>query len=130
MDAADEGAMTVAAAPARPPKTKQPVAREIVEQIIRWSIEGNREADLRESIKTHWPKQNVRAALVAAYAELAATAQIPRDTAIGWGFSATMEVFRKCMEIGDMQGALRASRQIIELADKYGVDPNLPGASK
>lgn len=98
------------------------VSPERVEQVLKWMIAGNRDADITAAIMSEWPGQDPDTALKAATDKLILTSQIPRDAAIGWCYEATQEIYRKAAEIGDLAAALRAIKLLSELAEKYGTE--------
>jgi len=87
-----------------------------VEQTVRWFITGARDADILEAIETTWPGQPWEPLIAAAVEQLAASAAFDRKVVRGWCFEATKDLFRRMTEIGDFAGALRAVKQMAELA--------------
>lgn len=99
-------------APADPP----PVDPARVDQTVRWLLTGARDADVLEAIRTTWPDQALPPLLQAAVESLAKSAEFDATVVRGWCFEATKDVYRRMLEIGDLVGALRALKQLAELA--------------
>lgn len=87
-----------------------------IEQAIRWILEGQREFDVIEAIKETWPDQDPVALFAECGAHFASAAAFNQAVIVGWCFAATMDVYRRMLAVGDLVGALRAIRQLRELA--------------
>ena len=87
-----------------------------VEQTVRWLLTGARDAEVIEAIQSTWPDQELRPLLAAAADQLAESGKFEALVVRGWCFEATKELYRKMVEIGDFSGALRAVKQLRELA--------------
>jgi hypothetical protein len=96
--------------------TAPPVDPARVEQTVRWLISGARDADVLEAIQTTWPDQALQPLITAAIEQLAASAEFDREVLLGFCFEATKDLYRRMTEIGDFAGALRAIKQLRELA--------------
>jgi hypothetical protein len=111
------------AAATPPPETVPP---ERVEHVVRWFLTGNRPADIIASISAEWPDQPLRPLLKAAADDLARDAGIKQDVLFGWCLQASREVYRRMLDIGDLVGALRAIKQIADLAKAIPPPPEQP----
>lgn len=87
-----------------------------VEQIAKWILTGAREADVREAIAQTWPERDARPLIAAAIAEFSQAGQVSRAAVRGFAFEATKDLYRQMREIGDFAGALRALKQLVDLA--------------
>lgn len=106
----------------KPPDTSSAISCEPsvdparVEQTVKWLLTGARDADVVEAIRTTWPDQALPPLLAAAVEGLAASAEFDRSVVRGWCFEATKDLYRRMTEIGDFAGALRAVKQLADLA--------------
>lgn len=96
--------------PAKPPP-RDPLA-----QILQWVLAGASERDIREAIAAIYPESDPPALLAAVMGDLEKSADCSFDVILGFCFEATRELYRRMVEIGDFPGALRAVKQIAELA--------------
>lgn len=87
-----------------------------VEQISKWILTGNRDADVLEAIQTTWPGRDPGPLIATAIASFAAAGQVNRAAVRGFAFEATKDLYRQMREIGDFAGALRALKQLVDLA--------------
>jgi hypothetical protein len=98
---------------AKPPRDPEPLQ---VEQVVRWMLSGSRDADILAGIAATFPGQPIEPLIAAAVDELAKSAETDADVVKGWCFEATKELYRRMLDIGDLVGALRAVKQLMELA--------------
>lgn len=103
---------------------------ERVEAVLRWMIAGNRDADILTSIVEAWPDQAIAPLITAAVDQLEKSADFDSRVMIGWAFEATKEIYRRMVETGDLVGALRAVRQLTDLAEKHGGEGQGEGAAE
>jgi hypothetical protein len=85
-------------------------------QIVRWIIEGASESDIVEAIEAKFPGNKPAPLIVAAVKRLEESAETSRYLAKGFAIEATRDIYRRALEIGDHQTALRAIKQLHELA--------------
>jgi len=85
-------------------------------QVVSWIVAGHSQADIKESIAKLWPRAKSRPLIVAAVKEIAAASEEDPDLIVGFALTATREIYRKAMEVGDHQTALRALKQLKELS--------------
>lgn len=93
-----------------------PVDPERVEQIVRLILQGKRDFDVVRYIRRAWPDQDPAQLLISCGAHFQQQADFKPAVILGWCFSATMEVYRRMLEEGDLMGALRAIKQLRELS--------------
>lgn len=100
----------VVAAPASPVETGR------VEQVITWLVAGHSEHNVVEAVQHHWPDQNMRDLMLAVVGRLKKTGEWSGPAVRGWCFEAAKDLYRRMVEIGDFAGALRAVKQIYDMA--------------
>ncbi len=93
-----------------------------VEVVLRWIIEGQTDGDILESAKQLWPELNPEDIYEQAVTKVSDASKVTPSIIIGWCFMARRELYRKMYEIGDFNGALRATEKIETLV-KYLNDP-------
>ncbi len=87
-----------------------------VEQIAKWVLTGAREADVLEAVAATWPGRDARPLIAEALASFSASGLVDRAMVRGFAFEATKDLYRQMREIGDFAGALRALKQLVDLA--------------
>lgn len=108
-----EATETPAEVPATVPPQVDPTR---VEQVLAWLIEGHREHHVVEAVVHHWPDQNVRDLMFAIVDRLKKAGSWSPGAVRGWCFEAAKDLYRRMVEIGDFAGALRAVKQIHDMA--------------
>lgn len=91
---------------------------ERVEQTVKWLLTGSRDADVVEAIRAHWPGQELQPLVTAAMQQLIEAGETEASAVRGWCFEATKSLYAQMVAIGDFAGALRAVKQLYELAGK------------
>jgi hypothetical protein len=93
---------------------------EQIEQVRQWLIDGHRDHSIIESTRTTWPEWSAdpMPLISAALDQIAKSADFDSATLAGWCFEATKDVHRRMIESGDYAGALRAIRQLADMAAK------------
>jgi hypothetical protein len=89
-----------------------------VDQVFKWILSGATENDVLEAIAQAWPDEKAKPLIVAAIDQLRKAAQFDPDLVLGFCFESTRDLYRRMVEIGDFPGALRAVKQLAELAAK------------
>ena len=97
----------------------KPPATTAQEQTLIWLIEGIREGDIRQALRTAYPKANPDALLNQAADHFQTVAEADPEVVRGWALEAFRELYRKMYEIGDFTGALRAAKELL----KYAMHP-------
>lgn len=87
-----------------------------VEQVRKWIVEGASKHDIDEAISTTFPGADGQQLLTTAVSRINISAYVGVDTIRGWCLEAYREVYRRAMESGDNGTALRAVKQILEMA--------------
>jgi hypothetical protein len=89
-----------------------------VRQIVGWIIAGQAEPDIRDAIAATWPDAKPRPLIVAALKQLAKAGEPDMNLVRGFAIEGTREIYRKALEVADHQTALRALKQLVDLAGK------------
>ncbi len=97
-----------------------------IEQVLQWVIDGNRDAEILGSIIAQWPDQEPFALVNAAMVRLKESADFQHDVLTGWCFEATRAVYRRMLEMGDLNGALKAIKQMHDLNRSHGKKDDVP----
>jgi pterin-4a-carbinolamine dehydratase len=102
------------------PPLNQPT-NEQLQQVQDWILQGNSEHLIRESIADEFPDASPVALITGVlnhFVEVASLNEVALLGTYGWCLEASKEMYRRMVEIGDYAGALRAIKQIKELADQ------------
>lgn len=86
-----------------------------------WILLGNSEHVIRESIESEFPDADPLQLITGVMNHFLQVATLKPEglvTTYGWCLEATKETYRRLMDIGDYAGALKAIRQIKDLADQ------------
>ena len=92
-------------------------SKEPLDQVRLWFAEGATEAEVIESIAAHWPDADAAELVAGAFSKLGEIGRSDQDALCGWCMEATALCYRKMYEMGDYPGALRAIKQIRDLAE-------------
>jgi hypothetical protein len=105
-------------APAEPAPSPASLASEAarINQVWHWILEGATEFDILEAMQQAWPEADHAALLIGAVNKIRESSRLDPTTVLGFCVEATRDLFRRMVEIGDFAGALRAIRQLRELA--------------
>ena len=87
-------------------------------QVVKWILTGATEHDITEAIRQSWPDEDAAPLLVDAIGQLQKAADFDPATVLGFCFEATRHLYQRMVEIGDFAGALRAVKQLAEIAAK------------
>ena len=85
-------------------------------QVLHWILEGATEYDILEAMQQAWPDGSHASILLGAIEKIRESSRLDPTTVRGFCVEATRDLFRRINEIGDFPGALRAIRQLRELA--------------
>lgn len=86
--------------------------------MFQWILTGASEHQIKEAIDNAWPGQEAQPLIVAAVDELRKSGDFETGVIRGWCFEASRDLYRKMTEIGDFAGALRAVKQILQMAGR------------
>jgi len=88
-----------------------------VATVLAWIVSGASEYEIVETIRKHWPSEKSRPLIAEAMKRIAATGTKPDLASVhGWALEATRRVYQVALETGDTATALRAVKQLEELA--------------
>jgi len=106
---------TARGTPAR--TAKAPVhTPEMLDKLRQWIVSGETEHQISERIAATWVNVKPQPLIVAALQAMADNAAVNVDLVYGWCFEATREIHRRAIEAEDYPTALRAVKQLIDLA--------------
>jgi len=94
---------------------------EQLRQVQEWILQGQSEHAIRDSIATEFPGTDPLQLVTGVMDHFLRVATIDHRalvTTYGWCLEATKETYRRILETGEYAGALRAIKQIKELADQ------------
>lgn len=86
-----------------------------VPKIYAMVLEGSTRADIEEAAPQLFPRMNVARLLDHAMQSFADVADQPTDVIGGWCLESSRDLYRKMVEVGDYDGALRAVKQVTEV---------------
>jgi hypothetical protein len=89
-----------------------------IAQVFGWIVAGAAEHEIAEAIAANWPDAKAKPLIVAAMKRIAAGADADPGTVRGWCIEATRLIYQRAVEAGDLATALRAIRQLHDLAGK------------
>lgn len=98
----------------------------MVAAIVKWMTSGLSEHDIAEQVRTAFPDADPAALLEGAVAHLVTVGTIGPEglqATFGWALEATKDLFQKCVAAKDFPTALRAVKQIKELAEQAATLP-------
>ena len=84
-------------------------------------IEGHRVEDITAAITVQWPKQNTQKLISQAVEKFALTSQCDRKVLIGWAFEAYREIYRQLLLAGNLEGAMKAVKELTALEAKHRI---------
>ena len=87
-----------------------------VHQVLTWIVAGTSQYDIEQTIAQAWPDAKTQPLIIAAMKQIAAAADDEPEVLRGWAIEATREIYRRALEVGDLQTALRALKQTVELS--------------
>jgi hypothetical protein len=93
-------------------------AADPLREAVKWIVAGNSEPDVLDAIAATFPDAKARPLIVRAIEYIAKQGKPDVQLVRGFAIEGTREIYRKCLEVGDHQTALRALKQLMELAEK------------
>jgi len=89
---------------------------EQLHQVYSWILAGASEHEIVEAARQQWPDLDARPLILCAADELAKAGDADPAILYGWCIESTRELYQRMREIGDFAGALRAVKQLHDLA--------------
>ena len=83
-----------------------------------WILSGASEHDIRDAIAKEWPEADAAPLIVSAVTAFEKAGEFNVGVVAGFCFEAYRELYRKMVEAGDYQGALKAVKLISDLAGR------------
>lgn len=87
-----------------------------VAQVMRWVIEGKSADDIQQSIGEHWPAINQHELTAQVVKRLQDAGEFDPTLVRGMCLEATREIYSRALDTADLPTALRAIRQLWEMA--------------
>jgi hypothetical protein len=78
-------------------------------------LEGHSKADIVEAIPALFPSLDAGDLIAQAIDSFAVIASEPRASLLGWCLEASRILYRKCIEVGDFNGALACVKEVHRL---------------
>src|SRR5689334_14325373 len=85
-------------------------------QVVKWVVTGMSEAEILEALKANWPEEDGKPLILQSLKKIAKSANPDGDLILGFAIEGTRAVYQKAMEAGDNNAALRALKQLVDLA--------------
>lgn len=85
---------------------------------LHWLVEGHDEAHIRDALAAEFPGCRPDEVLMAAGNELAADARCSPSVLKGWALRCYRELYRRCLDIGDFDGARKILKEMVCLATR------------
>ena len=79
-------------------------------------VEGHRSENIVEYIRKTYPNESIEELLNAAGEYFSGLSEADPKVIAGWCFDATRELYQRMIAVGDFTGALRAVKQLRDLA--------------
>ena len=89
---------------------------ELTQQVVRLMLEGHSLSDVIEYMQSTQKNLTTQQASEWAFAWFEQAADIPEKSRIGWCIEAYRELYRRMVEIGDFNGAVRCVSEISKLS--------------
>lgn len=89
---------------------------EPLQQVIQWIVSGFSQADIEQAIAHTWPRKQARPLIVQAMTRIADSADPEPAIVRGFAIEGTRTIYQRAMSMGDLQTALRALKQLVDLA--------------
>jgi hypothetical protein len=87
-----------------------------MQQVMTWILEGNSSEAIEEAISETWTGENPEPLILSAMSALNRSATTLRANAADWCLESLRFLYQKQVEIGEYAGAMRAVKQICDLA--------------
>jgi len=91
---------------------------EQITSVYRWILAGVTEAEVLAAIAKQWPDAEARPIIFAAVAEFQRAGNFDGNAVLGFCYEATRELYRKFLKEEDLHGALKAIKQMSDIAEK------------
>lgn len=89
-----------------------------VDRVVRWVLAGATEAEILAAIDKEWPEANTKALIAAAFALFREAGDFDGQAVLGFCYEATREVYRQALKEKNWALALKAVKQMSDIAEK------------
>lgn len=107
-------------------ENQQGIARKLAADVVREAhrllVDGHSDDDVRESLASRFPGVDARAAVVAAADRMSQAAGCDRRVVVGFAMEGFREVYRRSLECGDLNNAIKAMKELVSLARSTEAD--------
>lgn len=107
-----------AAADLAEPKARAAARAQMIASVLDWILEGQDEQQLLAAIATHYPAASAPAVLTAAMRYLQQSGAADPQVVKGFAMEATRAIYQQALAAKDLATALRAVRQLTEIAGR------------
>ena len=106
-----------------PPAKPTAIAKRIteadrIEEVFKWILSGITEHELNKKIDETWPDVDKQPLIVQAVKRFSDNEHLNPTAVMGFCFEASRDLYRRMIEAGDFVNALRAVKQMADLARK------------
>lgn len=95
-----------------------------VAEVVRLIVSGETTFDVHQAIEQQFPGDDAAALMLGALLHFEEASHNNGNIVRGWVFECSREVYRRAMEAEDFSTALRALKQIGEMASSFDGDPS------
>jgi hypothetical protein len=89
-----------------------------VEEVFKWILSGITEHELKKKIAEAWPNADDQPLILSAVKRFSQSGQLDPTAVMGFCFEASRDLYNRLVDAGDFAGALRAVKQMADLARK------------
>lgn len=97
-------------------------AADAAREAHRLLVDGHSDDDVRESLVQRFPGVDACAAVVAAGDRISQAAGCDRRVVVGFAMEGFREVYRRSLECGDLNNAIKAMKELVALARSTEAD--------
>lgn len=110
--------------------TDPPPEAAAVNKVFEWIISGHSEHHVLQSINEELGGQPARPLIDAAWLRICETGDAPVSGIIAWAMEATRLTYQRMMDTADYTGALRAIKQVVDLAERRPIPMDDDGGAE
>jgi len=88
-------------------------------QVIAWLLDGRRDEDILADLTIYFPDVRAKAVLAEVVEHFEAIATGDKTVLVGWAIEALRDLYRRMIEAGEFEGALRAVKELAALVGKH-----------
>jgi hypothetical protein len=87
-----------------------------VHQVFQWILSGASEHEIAQAIAEKFPNVGAKPLIVSAMKRIEKSADADASVVRGWAIESTRQIYQQALAAGDHANALRAIKQLTELA--------------